>query len=85
MILTQIVVTVWVNFTETNRNTAVCKFLRFKDKYEVLQNIKKKLKNTGIFIYENFSKATMEPLLFLIYVNDLCNVSNNGSTLFLSH
>ena len=60
MILTQIVVTVWVNFKETNRNTAVCKFLRFKDKYEVLQNIKKKLKNTGIFIYENFSKATME-------------------------
>ena len=53
MILTQIVVTVWVNFKETNRNTAVCKFLRFK-------KVSKKLKNTGIFIYENFSKATME-------------------------
>ena len=29
--------------------------------------------------------SILEPLLFLIYVNDLCNVSNNDSTLFLSH
>ena len=39
--------------------TVVCKFLRSKDKHKVLQNAKK-LKNTGIFIYEDFSNATME-------------------------
>ena len=39
--------------------TVVCKFLRSKDKHKVLQNAKK-LQNTGIFIYEDFSNATME-------------------------
>ena len=39
--------------------TVVCEFLRFKDKHKVLQNVKK-LKNTGIFIFEDFSKATIE-------------------------
>ena len=39
--------------------TVVCKFLRFEDKPEVLQNAKK-LKNKRIFIYEEFSKATVE-------------------------
>ena len=39
--------------------TVVYKFLHFKDKHKVLQNVKK-LKNTGIFIYKDFSKATME-------------------------
>ena len=39
--------------------TVVCKFLRSKDKHKVLQN-GKKLKNSGIFIYEDFSNATME-------------------------
>ena len=39
--------------------TVVCKLLRFKDKHKVLLNAKK-LKDTGIFIYEDFSKATME-------------------------
>ena len=38
--------------------TVVCKFLRSKDKHKVLLNVKK-LKDTGIFIYEDFSKATM--------------------------
>ena len=39
--------------------TVVCKFLRSKEKHKVLLNAKK-LKDTGIFIYEDFSKATME-------------------------
>ena len=39
--------------------TVVCKFLRSKDKHKVLLNAKK-LKDTGIFIYEDFTKATME-------------------------
>ena len=44
--------------------TVVCKFLRSKDKHKVLLNAKK-LKDTGIFIYEDFSKATMELRKFL--------------------
>ena len=39
-------------------------FLRSKDKHKVLQN-SKKLRNTGIFFYEDFSKATMELRKFL--------------------
>ena len=39
--------------------TVVCKFLRSKYKHKVLLNAKK-LKDTGISIYEDFSKATME-------------------------
>ena len=37
----------------------VCRFLRFKDKQKVLQNAKK-LKDTGIIIYEDFCGDTME-------------------------
>ena len=44
--------------------TVVCKFLRSKDKHKVLLNAKM-LKDTGIFIYEDFSKATMELRKFL--------------------
>ena len=39
--------------------TVVCKFLRSKDKHKNLQN-SKKLKNSGIFIYDDFFKVTME-------------------------
>ena len=39
--------------------TIVCRLNRFKDKQGILNNAKK-LKNTGIFIYEDFSKDTME-------------------------
>ena len=37
----------------------VCRFLRFKDKQKILSNAKK-LKNTGIFIYEDYCKETMD-------------------------
>ena len=37
----------------------VCKFLHSTDKHQILQNAKK-LKNTEIFIYKDFSNATME-------------------------
>ena len=37
----------------------VCKFLRSKDKHKNLQS-SKKLKNSGIFIYDNFFKVMME-------------------------
>ena len=37
--------------------TVFCKFLSSEDKHKVLQN-SKKLKNTGIFIDEDLSKAT---------------------------
>lgn len=36
-----------------------CRFFCFKDKQKILQNAKK-LKNTVIYIYEDFSKDTME-------------------------
>ena len=39
--------------------TIICRFLRFKDKRKILQNAKK-LKNTGIDIYEDFCKDTLE-------------------------
>ena len=39
--------------------TIVCRFLRFKDKQKILRNAKL-LKNTGIFIYEDFCDDTME-------------------------
>ena len=37
----------------------VCKLLRFKDKQKIIQK-SKKLKNTGIFVYEDFCKDTMD-------------------------
>ena len=37
----------------------ICRFVRFKDKQQILQNARK-LKNTGICIYEDFCKDTME-------------------------
>ena len=39
--------------------TIICKFLRFKDKQKILK-IEKKLKNSGIYIYEDFCSDTME-------------------------
>ena len=39
--------------------TIICKFLRFKDKQKILKNAKK-LKNSGIYIYEDFCNDTME-------------------------
>ena len=39
--------------------TIICRLIRFKDKQRIIQ-ILKKLKNTGIFIYEDFCKDTME-------------------------
>ena len=39
--------------------TIICRLLRFKDKQRIIR-ISKKLKNTGIFIYEEFCKDTMD-------------------------
>ena len=39
--------------------TIVCRITKFKEKQKILKNAKL-LKNTGIFIYENFCKDTME-------------------------
>ena len=39
--------------------TIVCNFLRFKDMQKILQNAKK-LKDAGIYVYEDFSNETME-------------------------
>ena len=39
--------------------TVVCRLNRFKDKQRILNNAKK-LKNTGIVIYDDFSKENME-------------------------
>ena len=39
--------------------TIVCRLLRFKDKQIIIQ-VSKKLKNTGIFICEDFCKDTMD-------------------------
>ena len=44
---------------QSKPRTIVCRLLRFKGKEKKLQN-SKKLKDTGIFIYEDFCKATME-------------------------
>ena len=50
--------------TKTGQNrdrphTVVCRLNRFKDKKRILNNAKK-LENTGIYIYEDLSKDTME-------------------------
>ena len=37
----------------------VCRFLRFKDKQKILQNAKK-LKDTGVFLHDDFCSDTME-------------------------
>ena len=42
-----------------DKRSTVCRFLRFKDKQKILSNAKK-LKNTGIFIYEDYCKETMD-------------------------
>ena len=39
--------------------TITCRFVRFKDKQKILQNAKK-LKNTEIYIYEDFCKDIMK-------------------------
>ena len=39
--------------------TIVCRFLRYKDKEKTFKN-SKKLKDTGIFIFEDFCKETVE-------------------------
>ena len=44
---------------ESLPRTIVCRFLRFKGKQKSLQNTKK-LKDTEIFIYEDFCSDTME-------------------------
>ena len=41
------------------QRTIVCNLLCFKDKQKILQNAKK-LKDTGIYVYEDFSNETME-------------------------
>ena len=50
----------WLN-NERNSHpqTIICRLLRFKDKQRIIQSLKK-LKNTGIFIYEDFCKDTMD-------------------------
>ena len=45
--------------TGQNRDRRRTVVRRFKDKQRILNNAKK-LKNTGIYIYEDFSKDTME-------------------------
>ena len=47
------------NERRSRPQTIVCKLLRFKDKQKIIQN-SKKLKNTGIFVYEDFCKDTMD-------------------------
>ena len=39
--------------------TIICRLLRFKDKQRIIQG-SKKLKNAGIFIYEDFCKDIMD-------------------------
>ena len=39
--------------------TIICRITKFKEKQKILKNAKL-LKNTGIFIYEDFCKDTME-------------------------
>ena len=46
---------------QSKPGTIVCRFLKFKDKEKILGN-SKKLKDTGIFIYESFCKETVELL-----------------------
>ena len=47
------------NERRSHPRTIVCKLLRFKDKQKIIQN-SKKLKNTGIFVCEDFCKDTMD-------------------------
>ena len=47
------------NERRSRPRTIVCKLLRIKDKQKIIQN-SKKLKNTGIFVYEDFCKDTMD-------------------------
>ena len=47
------------NERNSGLRTIICRLLRFKDKQIIIQG-SKKLKNTGIFIYENFCKDTMD-------------------------
>ena len=47
------------NERNSRPRTIICRLLRFKDKQTIIQS-SKKLKNTGIFIYENFCKDTMD-------------------------
>ena len=44
---------------QSRPRTTVCRFVGFKDKQNVLRNAKK-LKNVGIYIYEDFCDDTME-------------------------
>ena len=37
----------------------ICQFSKFKDKQQILNNAKK-LRDRGIYIYEDFSKDTMD-------------------------
>ena len=39
--------------------TVICRFNKFKDKQQILNNAKK-LRDTGIYIYEDFSKDAMD-------------------------
>ena len=47
------------NERNSRPRTIICRLLRFKDKQRIIQSLKK-LKNTGIFIYEDFCKDTMD-------------------------
>ena len=47
------------NERNSRPRTIICRLLRFKDKQRIIQS-SKKLKNTGIFIYEDFCKDTMD-------------------------
>ena len=44
---------------QSKPRTTDCRFLQFKDKEKIFKN-SKKLKNTGIFIFEDFCKETVE-------------------------
>ena len=48
-----------INERDSRPRTIICRLLRFKDKQRIIQS-SKKLKNTGIFIYEDFCKDTMD-------------------------
>ena len=47
----------------------VCRFFRFKDKQKILSNAKK-LNNTGIFVYEDYCKETMDLYMCNLYYID---------------
>ena len=49
----------WSNNERNLRpRTIICRLVRFKDKQRIIRS-SKKLRNTGIFIYEDFCKDTM--------------------------